>query len=362
MARRTVNIFNVSFLDCIFCGFGAVVLLFVIINARALSERTEEASRREADTSRIEQEVREKRKYLILVKNMMEETNREAEYTRGLSSSIEKELEGKRGELSKYRGETLAGKQRANRLKADIRSLEEDYTRLKAAAIDADGGMNIKEFRGDGDRQYLTGVKLGGERILVLVDASASMLGKQIVDVIIRRNLSDDAKRQSPKWQRAVSTVDWITSRFPAGARFQLYAFNETARPVLPDTAGEWLDASNPAVLADAMGALRKAVPEKGTSLHAAVGAIGQLRPRPDNVFLLVDGLPTIGSRKPIQKKVSGSARLKHFRDAVRDLPRGLPFNVVLFPMEGDPMAATSYWRLAVQSRGSFFSPSEDWP
>ena len=159
--------------------------LFVIINARALSERTEEASRREADTSRIEQEVLEKRKDLILVKNMMEETNREAEYTRGLSSSIEKELEGKRGELSKYRGETLAGKQRANRLKADIRSLEEDYTRLKAAAIDADGGMNIKEFRGDGDRQYLTGVKLGGERILVLVDASASMLANDPTNALI---------------------------------------------------------------------------------------------------------------------------------------------------------------------------------
>ena len=43
-------------------------------------------------------------------------------------------------------------------------------------------------------------------------------------------------------------------------------------------------------------------------------------------------------------------------------LEEGIPVNVILFPMEGDPMAASMYWRVAVRSRGSFFSPSEDWP
>jgi hypothetical protein len=30
--------------------------------------------------------------------------------------------------------------------------------------------------------------------------------------------------------------------------------------------------------------------------------------------------------------------------------------------MEGDPLAAAAYWRLAQLSRGSFLSPAEDWP
>ncbi len=40
----------------------------------------------------------------------------------------------------------------------------------------------------------------------------------------------------------------------------------------------------------------------------------------------------------------------------------GVPVNVILFPMEGDPMAASSYWKLAMRSGGSFLSPPEDWP
>ncbi|SVC98717.1 uncharacterized protein METZ01_LOCUS351571, partial [marine metagenome] len=32
MARRQFNVFNLSFLDVIACGFGAVILFFMIIN------------------------------------------------------------------------------------------------------------------------------------------------------------------------------------------------------------------------------------------------------------------------------------------------------------------------------------------
>jgi hypothetical protein len=362
MARREINIFNVSFLDCIFCGFGAVVLLFVIINARAVSERVEEAATLEADVDKIEQEVLDRRKNLILIRNSLEVTEQELERTQGMSSRIEKELEEKKIELAEYENRTMARKEHINRLKADLKSLEEDFKRLKAAALDGDGGTAVKSFPGDGDRQYLTGVKVGGKRILILVDSSASMLGRQVVDVIIRRNLSDASKKESPKWQKAISTVDWITTQFPPGSRFQLYTFNETAEPALEGTRGDWLDAADPVVLGEVMDALREIVPANGTSLHAALGAIEDLKPRPDNVFLLVDGLPTMGARKTSAKKVSGRTRLKHYHSAVRGLPRSLPFNVILFPMEGDPMAATSYWRLAIKSRGSFFSPSEDWP
>ena len=362
MARREINIFNVSFLDCIFCGFGAVVLLFVIVNARAVSERVEEAAALEADVDTIEQEMLHKRKNLILIRNSLEVTEQEIERTDGMSSRIEKMLEEKKIELAEYENRTVAKKDHLNRQKADLKSLEEHFKRLKAAAVDADGGTDVKSFPGDGDRQYLTGVKVGGKRILILVDSSASMLGRQVVDVIIRRNLSDASKRQSPKWQKAISTVDWITAQFPAGSRFQLYTFNEKAVPVLPGSAGDWLDAADPVVLGEAMDALREIVPANGTSLHAAFGAIRKLQPRPDNLFLLVDGLPTMRERKTSAKKVSGNTRLKYYRSAVSGLPRNLPFNVILFPMEGDPMAATSYWRLAVRTRGSFFTPSEDWP
>jgi hypothetical protein len=69
-----------------------------------------------------------------------------------------------------------------------------------------------------------------------------------------------------------------------------------------------------------------------------------------------------MGGKTSGTRRVSGRTRLRHYESAVRGLTGRIPINVILFPMEGDPMAASSYWRLALKSRGSFFSPSEDWP
>ena len=49
-------------------------------------------------------------------------------------------------------------------------------------------------------------------------------------------------------------------------------------------------------------------------------------------------------------------------RQAVKQLPRNVPINIILAPMEGDPMAASGFWQLAQVSRGSFLAPSKDWP
>jgi hypothetical protein len=86
------------------------------------------------------------------------------------------------------------------------------------------------------------------------------------------------------------------------------------------------------------------------------------MRPAPDNLFLIVDGLPTRGEREPRSATVTGRQRVEFFGDAVKRLPADLPVNVILLPMEGDPAAAASYWGLAHRSRGSFLSPSRDWP
>ena len=52
---------------------------------------------------------------------------------------------------------------------------------------------------GEGNRQYLTGLNLGGQRIAIMVDASASMLANQLVNVIRLRNM--DPALQKAGWQ-----------------------------------------------------------------------------------------------------------------------------------------------------------------
>jgi hypothetical protein len=36
--------------------------------------------------------------------------------------------------------------------------------------------------------------------------------------------------------------------------------------------------------------------------------------------------------------------------------------NVILLPMEGDPLAPAAYWTLARRTNGSFLVPARDWP
>ena len=82
----------------------------------------------------------------------------------------------------------------------------------------------------------------------------------------------------------------------------------------------------------------------------------------PDNIYLITDGLPTKGSKNVRGATISGRERLKLYQDAVKALPRSVPVNTILSPMEGDPEAANAYWKLAQMTNGSYMSPSEDWP
>jgi len=166
----------------------------------------------------------------------------------------------------------------------------------------------------------------------------------------------------SKKWQQAVATIDWLTTQLPQTSSFQVYTFNETATPLIAGTKGTWLNAGDIGILNETVDRLRKVVPEKGTSLLNAFNALVEMKPTPDNLFLLTDSLPTMGATKPWSKKVSGKKRLSLFNEAVQKIPSSLPVNIILYPMEGDPAAAVAFWRLAVVTKGSFFCPSGDWP
>jgi hypothetical protein len=363
LARKKLNVFSLSFLDIITCGLGAIILLFVLVNAKSAARRDTVTSDLRAETSRIENEVLDGKKNLIRIRNVQAETRSELENTRGLSRRLIKIIQQKEIELADSNKETLAAKDHVNQLKADLKSLEEDVKRLRAGAKAQDAlGTKLRSFPGTGDRQYLTDLKMGGRRIMILVDASASMLDDTIVGIIRRRNQKDREKLNSPKWQQAVKTIDWLTTQLPATSKFQIYTFNETAEPLIAATGGTWLNAGDVDQLRQTTVRMHQLVPQKGTSLLNAFKAIQEMKPAPDNLFLLADSLPTMGAKKPWGKRVSGKKRLSLFHDAIGQLPGRLPVNIILYPMEGDPFAASAYWKLAKDTRGSFFSPSRDWP
>ena len=363
MARRRISLFGVSFLDAMTCGLGAVVLLYMIINASVGLRAGRMTGDLHGEVDRLQDEVLDGYKDLVELRNSVREIENKLAAARGLSTRVIEQIAELRVELATFTADTTAREEHINRLKADLRSLEEDVRRLSAATpVEETPGDRLRSFVGDGDRQYLTGLKVGGSRILILVDSSASMLGDTIVNIVRRSNMPDNVKVRAAKWQSALSTVDWLTTQIPRDSQFQIYTFNETASPVLPGTSGQWLDGGDRQVVENAIETLRRVVPEKGTSLHHAFAVINKMRPKPDNVILLADGLPTIGEEPPRGSTVTGKQRVKHYNRAVKLLDKSIPINVILFPIEGDPMASAAFWRLAIATGGSFMSPSEDWP
>ncbi len=163
-------------------------------------------------------------------------------------------------------GQTLATKEDLAKLRADVESREEEVKRLEAKAK-ATEGTKARSFVGEGDRQYLTGLKIGGQHILLAIDTSASMLDDTIVNVIRRRNMSDDSKREAPKWRRAVRTVEWLAAQFPLDSQFQIYGFNEDSKAMAEGTDGQWIDVSNAKDLERSVSAVKTVVPAGGTSL-----------------------------------------------------------------------------------------------
>jgi len=364
MARRRAETWSMSFLDVMSCGLGAVVLLYTIISAQAGLARIKESEDLNAEANRLEQQVLEGYKHLAELRNAMASTEDEKVRAEGLARQVLEKITLTREELSKYEYDTLARRESLERLKADLKSLEEDTRRLKAAAERVQTGSNVRSVAGDGDRQYLTGLKVGGKRVLILLDASASMLDETLVNIIRMRNMSADRKLRSDKWQQAIGTVDWVSAQLPPESQFQLYAFNTKPWSLIDDSNGRWVAAKDSKAMSEALKKLRQTTPDGGSSLINAFAVIGKLSPAPDNVILITDGLPTQDEKPPALKKLVDSGDREDFmQKAVRSLGRQPPpINVVLLPMEGDPAAPTYFWRLAQVSGGAFLSPPKDWP
>ena len=360
--RRQFEVFSMSFLDCMSCGFGAVILFFMIINAQVRVTENDPTSLM-AETKKIEVEILEGRKDLVLAKNTVEQLDIEKTTAEGQIAQIIALIEQLQVELSQYSSETLAKIERVEQLESDIESLAEEVKRLLALAEGQDSdGNKLREFQGDGDRQYLTGLKLGGRRTLILVDRSASMLDSTIVNILRRRNMADEDKLAAVKWRQVVASVDWLTAQFEPGSEFQIYMYNDEAVPVIKGSEGLWLKADDNTQLDEAIRVLRRTPPENGTNMLAAYEVAANLSPRPDNIILLADGLPTMEGADENRATVNGRDRQRMHETAIRALPSGIPVNVFLYPLEGDYDAPILYWILAYRSGGSFISVSRDWP
>ena len=359
--RRKVNPLSLAFLDVMFCGFGAVILIFIILDHTSTASVTETAPELAAEINLLREEVRVGEEGLVQIRNTLSDVSFEVVQAQGLAREIQEQIDTFLQELAALENSSMATEEDVARLRSEVESLEEELMRLQASAFEQEGN-NVRQFIGNGNRQYLSGLFLGGQRILLLVDSSASMLDDTLVNIIRTRLRSDELKKAAPKWQRTIKTVDWISTQLPITSRYQLYTFSEQPVVAIAGTEGSWLEVADRDQLNEAVENVVNTVPGGGTNMEQVFRLVANMNPRPDNIFLITDGLPTTSDRGSRDPLIAPPDRMELFEEALEELPQGIPVNVILMPLEGDPSGSAAYWQLAQISRGAYVSPSRDWP
>ncbi len=360
--RRGVSPLSLAFLDVMFCGFGAVILIFLILDHT--NNNTVETGNPDLilELNLLQEEIREGLDGNLELRNLLAAEREEFAEGEVEYEEQREQLQMLARELELFNANGADSDALRERLRVEIESLREQIEELRAGAIEQAGG-NVRRFIGGGNRQYLSGMYLGGQRILILMDSSASMLDETIVNILRSRNMPDELKVQAPKWQWLLRTMEWIIAQIPVTSRYQIWTFNTDVQSAAGGDLQTWLEIADRDQLNQAMQAVRETVPNDGTNLEQVFRLAANMSPPPDNIFLITDGLPTVDRPGPADNRmVNPRRRSRMFDAALEELPEGVPVNTILLPLEGDTLAAGAYWKLAMVTRGSFLAPSRDWP
>jgi len=363
-SKRSISAFNLSFLDIMFCGFGAVVLLVLIINSKIISDNKIKYQDLSSEVDQATIAITAAELYQRNLQNKLQQTQAQSEKTQSEINQIRASIAELQDKKQLDSQKTQALKTHINALQSDLKQLDQKNRQLKQN-IDRyknDSGNKVRQYEGEGNRQYLTGLKLGGKRVLILLDSSASMLDDTIVNIIVKRNMSDEVKRMTKKWQQSTNIVRWLAANLPKSSEVIIAGFNDKFKSLADKQSMSWLKTTNVSQMNSLFNNLSRLVPQQGTNLYKAFAEVRKMSRKPDNIILITDGLPTQGRIKSTSSKISPSQRIKLFQQAIKKLPAGIPVNTILLPMEGDPMAASLFWQLAIDSKGSFLTPSQDWP
>jgi len=344
------------------CGFGAVVLVFLIIDHSLEVEICTVNAEVLSEVELLEEDIREGEAGLVRLRNALDDADLDIVEADGLARVIANqvdEYEKTNTLLSQQQKATSSSNVDSKEALADQEKLNKDIE----LEIEVAEGQSALSFVGDGNRQYLSGLKLLGKRTLILVDYSASMLSDQIVKIKKLQFEQDlTKKKNAAKWRQAKETVRWLVANLAKGSDFQVLAFNNEAQFLLQDEKNIWISSGDIERIKVLDGRLAEIVPDEGTNLFKAFKAINTLSPPPDNIVLITDGLPTLGAKEPKAALVTHKQRISLFNEALGELPPATPVNVLLLPLSGDKAAPGMYWRLAYSSNGSLLSVASDWP
>lgn len=342
--------FNLSFLDVMACGLGAVILIFILVDFKAFTaDPAEEAQKLEQELAAAENEQQQLQKSI-------DEINQRIALESSKQDADEDSQQDTDEQLKKI-----------NQDIATQLAVIADLEKQKAAVAKNPTSPDNIDMSGSGEQNYITGLKVEGKHIGILVDKSASMMADTVLKVLGATAKSDNEKVAMAKWVRTKRVAQWLLARLPNTSKVTMVAFSEQAKPL-------GLRPINSAAVPESLKALEtdlgKVVPEGGTDLENGLKELSKANPQLTDVYIITDGLPTKGGGLPLKcrnfisrsKSISSDCRRSLFLEAVKSGPRGAKINVILLPIEGDPYAPSLYWQWTLTTGGTFLSPAKEWP
>jgi hypothetical protein len=336
------------------CGLGALVFLFILIK-----EAPQGSDVSSTDFDLIEEiaELEKKRESLTSISQGV--LNQEAS-ERDRTNEIAKEIQSLDQQITLNEREL---KSIQKRIEAKSRISDSASNKVKTDKV---------QLSGKGEEEYLIGLKVEGKKIAILLDTSSSMTNEKLIDILKTKSSSNKVKVSAAKWKRSQKIVLWILARLPKASQYQVISYNDKVMVLQP---GFWSGASDSAALRMTQLELKKLIPFGPTNFEKALRVA--VKKRPSNIYIITDGLPTQGEMNEKllgsisgcnsfyknKNIISGQCRIELFSHAIRkySLP-GTKVNVILLPLEGDPIAAPAYVDWARSTKGMLISPASTWP
>ncbi len=203
--RRNIEAFSLSFLDCICCGFGAIILLLVLskIYEPVIIEKTQDDL--ESLIALLQQELFDIRGETAVI-------NRDLEDVREQTSSTKLRLARLQGELN-----TVQGQYAATQKDSESTLDEGDLKRTKQRLTEEMRRLAPYYRRADDDA--VAGIPVDSEYVIFVIDTSGSM--------------------QQFNWQRAIAKLTETLDVYPQVKGLQI--MNDNGSYMFKQYAGQWI-------------------------------------------------------------------------------------------------------------------------
>jgi hypothetical protein len=209
--RREFEVFTLSFLDCICCGFGAIILLLVLtdVGQPIVIERSEKDLKGQIDALQ---------RQLFDIRGETDVLNRELQGRVKEKDSEQLKAAVLAGDLSKIRGEfraSMGDAAVANKVEQELVAVHQTLT-AEMQRLLKNAPKKIDTIPAVG------GIPVDSEWIIFVIDTSGSM--------------------QADNWENMQNTVKEILDIYPKVKGLQI--LDDEGKPLFPSTKGAWLQDS----------------------------------------------------------------------------------------------------------------------